>query len=48
MLNLRPAHISLVIVDSNALACRIDAYLRMNPKPEQSRWVFYVLANAFT
>ena len=36
-----------VIVDSNALACSIDAYLRANPRPEPSQRVFYVLANAF-
>jgi hypothetical protein len=36
------------IVDSDALACRIDAYLREKPKPELSRCIFYMLANAFT
>ena len=36
-----------MIVDSNALACRINAYLGANPKPELSRHVFYVSVNAF-
>jgi hypothetical protein len=35
------------IIDSDALACRIDAYLELNPEPELSRCVFHVLANAF-
>jgi len=46
-LNLGPAHIGPVIVDSDALACRIDAYLWVNLELELSRRVFYVLANAF-
>jgi hypothetical protein len=46
--NLRPARVGPSIVDSNALARRIDAYLRTNTKPEQSWHIFYVLANAFT
>jgi hypothetical protein len=36
-----------VIVDSDALACRIDTYLGINPEPEQSWHVFYALANTF-
>jgi hypothetical protein len=35
------------IVDSGALASRIDTYLGVTPKPELSRRVFYALANAF-
>ena len=41
------AHASPMIVNSDALACRIDAYLGTNPKPGLSRHIFYVLANAF-
>jgi hypothetical protein len=36
-----------MIVDSDALACRVDAYLGANLEPEVIRRVFYVLANAF-
>jgi hypothetical protein len=45
--NPRPTHGGPAIVDSDALACRIDTYLGINPEPEQSRRVFYVLANTF-
>ena len=55
--NVAPPHISMpnhgptragsAIVDSDALACRINAYLGANPEPELSRRIFYVLANAF-
>jgi hypothetical protein len=45
--NPRPTHRGPVIVDSNALACRIDTYLGINPEPEQSWHVFYALANTF-
>ena len=41
------ARASSAIVDSDVLACRIDAYFGGNPKPELSRRIFYVLANAF-
>jgi hypothetical protein len=41
------AQVDPVIIDSDALACRIDAYLGLNPKPELSRCVFYVLVNTF-
>jgi hypothetical protein len=43
-----PAQAGGAFVDSGALACRIDAYLRATPKLELSRCVFYMLANAFT
>jgi hypothetical protein len=55
--NAAPPHISTpdhgsaqvggAIVDFGALACMIYAYLGVTPKPELSRRVFYVLANAF-
>ena len=48
MPNHGPAQASPTIVDSNALACRIDAYLGANPELELSRRVFYMLANVFT
>jgi hypothetical protein len=35
-LNIRLARVSLVIVDYDALACRIDAYVGMNLEPEES------------
>ena len=35
------------IIDSDVLACQVDAYLGANPEPESSRHVFYVLANTF-
>jgi hypothetical protein len=35
------------IVNSDALACRVNAYLRANPELELSLHVFYALANAF-
>jgi hypothetical protein len=35
------------IVDSNALARRIDACLWTNPEPEQSHCMFYMQANTF-
>ena len=47
MLDHGSARVSPMIIDSDALACRIDAYLGPNPEPELSRRVFYVLANAF-
>jgi hypothetical protein len=37
----------LASIDSDALACRIDSYLQMNPELGLSRHIFYVLANAF-
>ena len=37
-----------MIINPDVLACRIDAYLGANPKPELSRHIFYMLANAFT
>jgi hypothetical protein len=53
--NVAPPHISTpdhrlaqaggTIIDSGALACRINAYLRVTPEPELSRRVFYMLAN---
>ena len=46
--NKGPALIGPAIVNPDALACRIDAYLRANPEPELSRRVVYVLANAFS
>jgi hypothetical protein len=55
--NMAPPHISTpnhglaraspMIVDSNALACGINAYLEVNPEPELSRCVFYMLVNTF-
>jgi hypothetical protein len=42
-----PTRTGPIIVNFDALACRIDAYLGANPEPELSRRVFYVLANAF-
>jgi hypothetical protein len=42
-----PAHAGPVVIDSDALACRIDAYLGANLERELGRCVFYVLANAF-
>jgi hypothetical protein len=42
-----PTQAGPTIVDSNALACRVDAYIGTNPKLELSQRVFYVLANAF-
>jgi hypothetical protein len=42
-----PTQAGGAIVDSSALASRIDAYLGATPKPELSRRVFYALANAF-
>jgi hypothetical protein len=36
-----------VIVNSVAQTSRINAYLGSNPKPQQSRHVFYMLANTF-
>jgi hypothetical protein len=42
-----PAQEGPTIVDSDALACRVDAYLRANLEPELIRRVFYMLANAF-
>jgi hypothetical protein len=42
-----PACASPTIVDSDVLACRINAYLGPNPELELSRHVFYVLVNAF-
>ena len=47
MLDHRPARVGSTIIDSDALACKIDAYLGANPEPELSQRVFYVLANAF-
>ena len=47
MLDHRLAHASPVIVDSDVLACRIDAHLGTNPKLGLSRHVFYVLVNTF-
>ena len=47
MLILRPAYISPTTIDSDALPCRIDAYLGTDPEPKQSQHMFYVLANAF-
>jgi hypothetical protein len=47
MLDHRPTHVDPTIVDSHALACRIDIYLRANPKPKLSRCVFDVFVNAF-
>jgi hypothetical protein len=47
MLDLGPTRAGPMITDSDALACRIDDYLRANPELELSRRVFYVLANAF-
>jgi hypothetical protein len=47
MLDHRPAQAGPMIIDSNALACRIDAYLGANPELELSRCIFHVLANAF-
>jgi hypothetical protein len=35
------------IVDFDALACKVDTYLKANPEPELSRCIFYVLANTF-
>jgi hypothetical protein len=35
------------IIDSDVLACIIDTCLWVNPEPELSRRVFYVLANTF-
>ena len=46
-LNLRTICVSPANVDSDVLACKIDTYLGTNPEPEQSRHVFYMLANAF-
>jgi hypothetical protein len=48
MLILGPACIGPTTVDLDVLPCKIDAYLEMDPKPKQSRHMFYVLANAFT
>ena len=55
--NAAPLHISMpdhgptqaggTVIDSGALAFRINAYLRATLEPELSRRVFYVLANAF-
>jgi hypothetical protein len=42
-----PARAGPTIVNSDMLACRIDVYLGVNPEPELSRRVFYVLVNAF-
>jgi hypothetical protein len=36
------------IIDSGALACRIDTYHGATPEPELSQCMFYMLANAFT
>jgi hypothetical protein len=36
-----------MIIDSDALACRIDVYLRANPEPKLSRRIFDVFVNAF-
>jgi hypothetical protein len=47
MLDHGPARVGPAIVDSDALACKIGAYLGANLKPELSRHIFYVLANAF-
>jgi hypothetical protein len=47
MLDHRLARVGPAIVDSDALACKIGAYLGVNLKPELSRRIFYVLANAF-
>jgi hypothetical protein len=46
--NLGPTYVSPAIINSDALACRIDSYLGTNPESEQSQRVFYRLANAFT
>jgi hypothetical protein len=43
----RSARAGPAIVNSDVLACRIDACLGTNPKPKLSQHVFYVLANAF-
>jgi hypothetical protein len=42
-----PAQEGPTIIDSDALACRVDAYLGANLEPELIRRVFYMLANAF-
>ena len=42
-----PAQTRGPIVDSGALACRIDAYLGATPELELSRHMFYVLASTF-
>jgi hypothetical protein len=47
MLDHRPTHVGPTIVDSDALACMIDIYLRANPEPKLSRCVFDVFVNAF-
>lgn len=45
--NPRSTHRGMLIIDSNALAHKINAYLRINPEPKHSRCVFYALANTF-
>jgi hypothetical protein len=47
MLDHRPAYVGPAIINSDALACKIDAYLGANPEPELSRRILFVLANAF-
>jgi hypothetical protein len=47
MLDHRPALADPTIIDSDALACNINAYLGANPEPELNRCIFYVLVNAF-
>ena len=42
-----PVRASPMIIDSDALACKINAYLGPNPEPKLSRHVFYMLVNAF-
>ena len=48
MLDPKLAHAGPTIIDSDVLACRIDAYLGAYPESELCRCVFYVLAKAFT
>ena len=43
-----PARASPTIINSDAQACRIGAYLGTNPEPELSQRIFYVLLNTFT
>ena len=47
MLDPKLAHAGPTIIDSDVLACRIDAYLGMNPELELNQYVLYVLANTF-
>ena len=43
-----PALASLAIVNPNAVACRIDAYLGANPEPEcNTPGVSHMLSNGF-